>query len=133
MTGGDWFALALLALVFLTPPRRSKRFSRIQWSAYTEREDSPLGESVTRRVVDPVEVASMPGGPRSAYAFSEIGASDPAQATTRSGSRIAPRPPLASMHGSSASLSPTTGTELTANRSGAPLRPVVGHPPRDGS
>ena len=133
MTGGDWFALALLALVFLTPPRRSKRFSRVQWSAYTERGEATRLPTVQEPLRQGLGRDQGYPQPRSAYALSKIGASDPAQATTRSGSRIAPRPPLASMHGSSASPSPTTGTELTANRSGAPLRPVVGHPPRDGS
>ncbi len=56
----DILAIVCLAAVVLTPPKRRRRFSRIQWSAYTER-----GRNADSQPI----LASESPSPRSAYAF----------------------------------------------------------------
>lgn len=62
----DALAIVCLVAVALTPLKRRKRFSRIQWSAYTERADVTAGES-------PRDPRTVSGVPRSAYAFARSG------------------------------------------------------------
>jgi hypothetical protein len=46
-------------------PTTSELRARVEETLLSERAESPLGEGVTRRLVDACEVASTPSGPRS--------------------------------------------------------------------